>query len=430
VWGTRRSIGFKVALVAGLVQVVATLTLNQGWAATFLSNALPLIFAAVLIVLCQAQARDSTGPTRTFWLLNSAAFVALLFSQAFWFYWEGIRGKVAPNPLPGDGFFFLMSALMLAALAFRPHSGSSAADLHFQRLDLAFLLCWWFCLYLYFAVPWLTVVHDFPSYNPSNYFLVLAEQSAVIIALFLLWRTSAGSWRKFYGHAALGILVYALANFVQGLAIDRGKYYSGSIYDVPLCLGGLWVVYAFSIGPHAQAVPDPRSVPPDRQGLWTARLTMAALISLPLLGLYGYLEGSAPAAILAFRLRLILAATLFLGTLGFLRMYFMERKLQRLISVTESSYESLKAVQERLADSQKLAALGRLAAGAAHEINNPLTAIYCYSELLADNPSLSPKERQLAQGIREQVRLAQAAVLSIHELKSDALGAFRDPLQR
>ena len=147
---------------------------------------------------------------------------------------------------------------------------------------------------------------------------------------------------------------------------------------------------------------------------------MAALISLPVLGVYGYLEGSAPAAIVDFRLRLILGATLFLGTLGIVRLHFMAQKLQRLVRVTEASYESLKDIQERLAHSQRLAALGRLAAGAAHEINNPLTAIFCYSELLVDNPSLSPQERHLAKGIREQVRLAQAAVLSIHEPKDDA----------
>src|SRR5258708_30911448 len=149
--------------------------------------------------------------------------------------------------------------------------------------------------------------------------------------------------------------------------------------------------------------------------MWSARLGMLAMISLPLIASYGYLENTAPGNVVAFRIRLILGAMLFLGSLCFLRLYSLDRELQRLVSVTEFSYDSLKALQERIAHAQKLAALGRLASGAAHEINNPLTAIFGYSGLLADNPTLSPQERRCAHEIQQQVRLAQSAVSSMRE---------------
>jgi signal transduction histidine kinase len=57
-----------------------------------------------------------------------------------------------------------------------------------------------------------------------------------------------------------------------------------------------------------------------------------------------------------------------------------------------------------------MAALGRLAFGATHEISNPLTAILGYAELLRDIPTLTPLERRSVEDIQEQVHAAQAAI--------------------
>ena len=46
------------------------------------------------------------------------------------------------------------------------------------------------------------------------------------------------------------------------------------------------------------------------------------------------------------------------------------------------AYEDLRKTQEQLLQSEKMSAVGQLIAGVAHELNNPLTAILGYAELL------------------------------------------------
>ena len=54
----------------------------------------------------------------------------------------------------------------------------------------------------------------------------------------------------------------------------------------------------------------------------------------------------------------------------------------RLLHDSQESIRKLKRIQNQFVQSEKLASLGQLAAGAAHEINNPLTAILGYSDVL------------------------------------------------
>ncbi len=54
----------------------------------------------------------------------------------------------------------------------------------------------------------------------------------------------------------------------------------------------------------------------------------------------------------------------------------------RLYSDLERSLETLQQMQTQLVQSEKLSAIGEMIAGVAHEINNPLTAVIGYSQLL------------------------------------------------
>jgi len=68
-----------------------------------------------------------------------------------------------------------------------------------------------------------------------------------------------------------------------------------------------------------------------------------------------------------------------------------------------------RTLEEKLRNSHKQAALGRLVAGAAHEINNPLTAILGYSDILSKQP-IPPEDQAMAAKIQVQTRRARTVV--------------------
>jgi two-component system NtrC family sensor kinase len=105
-----------------------------------------------------------------------------------------------------------------------------------------------------------------------------------------------------------------------------------------------------------------------------------------------------------------LGAVLPLGFLAFLRHELVDRERLRILRASHESIDNLKRLQTQFVQSEKLASIGQLVGGAAHEINNPLTAILGYSELLAEDPSVDDKTKRLAEKIREQARRTKTLI--------------------
>jgi PAS domain S-box-containing protein len=81
----------------------------------------------------------------------------------------------------------------------------------------------------------------------------------------------------------------------------------------------------------------------------------------------------------------------------------------------------LKRLEEQLIQSEKLAAMGQMLAGVAHELNNPLTAILGASELLRDRAGIDESTRRQLDMTHRQARRAARIVQNLLEFSRPAL---------
>ena len=77
-------------------------------------------------------------------------------------------------------------------------------------------------------------------------------------------------------------------------------------------------------------------------------------------------------------------------------------QLRVALKEVEQSKEQLASAQEALMHSEKLASMGQLAAGIAHEVNNPLGVVLMYAHLLLDESTPDAETREDLQLIVEQ----------------------------
>ena len=104
---------------------------------------------------------------------------------------------------------------------------------------------------------------------------------------------------------------------------------------------------------------------------------------------------------------------LLLGAFVFMRQYFQDQALIALLNESRRGYESQKRLQNQLVQKEKLASLGNLVAGAANEINHPLTAIISYSEQLWAKEHLTDEQNQLLRKIVNQSRRTRDLVTDL-----------------
>ena len=84
----------------------------------------------------------------------------------------------------------------------------------------------------------------------------------------------------------------------------------------------------------------------------------------------------------------------------------------RLYEETCRAYEDLRKTQEQLLQSEKMSAVGQLISGVAHELNNPLTAILGYAQLL-ESEGLSEKAADFVAKLFKQAQRTHRVVQNL-----------------
>jgi len=356
---------------------------------------------------------SSDRRSRAFWALVGLGCFCWLSGQVLCSFYELVLHQEAPNPFSGDIVIFLHPVPMIAALALKPHDRRDDVSARVGVIDFGLLLLWWIYLYLFVVIPWQFIAPNLDAYGVTFDYLQAIENFVVVIGFGVVFARTKGEWRSIYGHLFGASLLYAVGSYIIDRTIDASVYYTGGLFDLPLLASLVWFGSAGLVAYQLQPQKEAEVAPALRENPWPARLAALTVFSIPVMALWSAWSSRDASSIRLFRASVTQVALLVAGLLLFVRQRIVNNDRLRLLQASRNAFESLKQFQAQLIQNEKLISIGQLAAGAAHEINNPLTGILGYSDLLADDPTLGERPRATADKIRTLARRIKAHVTSL-----------------
>jgi len=343
---TRKWTAIVCALIA--VHVVVSLFAPRGFALTAFGDILQNVILLCATVAILANTKTTSPRARLFWSLMGLGMTMWLVSQVLWTYVEVYLRHEAPNPFVGDVILFLHIVPMMAAVAIQPHVQQDDRTLRAGTLDFALLLIWWLFLYLFVVIPWQYVHPVEAVYGRSFDLLYVSEELVLATGLIVVWRRSAGAWRRIYFHLVGATLLYCVASLAASEAIDLHIYYTGSLFDVLLVAGMTWFVRVGFLPREAAPEVPVEEAPARGYGIWKARLSMVAVFITPLMVAWAEFGGDAPQSVRTYRLLLTVAVMIVMGALVFLKQHLLDRELLGLLRLSRHNLDEMCRLKDEL----------------------------------------------------------------------------------
>src|SRR4029077_4818813 len=348
-----------------------------------------------------------------FWMLLALGCALWLAGELVVTYEELQLHRQVRSPFPGDILFFLHVVPWMAAVALVPHARKMRETLRYGVLDLLLLATLWLYVYIFVAMPWKKVWPNPELFRQRDLQVYMVENFIVVIGFAILSSRARGTWRTIYLNLLGAMLLYDLGLVAAYWGDNYGAVYPADLFDIPLIASFLWLATTGIIARKLKPEPDPLPSLIRRDVQWPAQLAMLGVLAAPLLAMWTVFVSKTPPEVQRFRLLATLIVLLVGTALVFFRQQLVYQERTGLVHELWESLENVKRLQTHFVQSEKLASLGQLAAGAAHEINNPLTAILGYSDLLMEEHPAQTRAHTLGEKIRDQARRTRDLVTNL-----------------
>jgi PAS domain S-box-containing protein len=244
-----------------------------------------VLVPAVLIVLTIfKRRRDWLGAQWLFWATIGTGFTLWIVGHVGWS--QQLVAAQAPVWLSWHTVFTMCGGVApLLALLARPHLGPRHGALTTTAVDIAgFGLLAGFVYAYFIIVPGL----DAPiggTGRLSPLLLLIQIQRFLLFAAMAaaVWLSRPGPWRKTYGRLAIGYGIGFVTRGVASLAIVRGTYVPGSLYDLTWILPFIFMLWAVAEAPASEAEEGVADSQPSDPWLVTFALAL-----IPIVGYGGY----------------------------------------------------------------------------------------------------------------------------------------------
>ena len=322
-----RNTCWTLTAVLVLVEIAVSLVVRHSYFLTAFGDITQCVVLLCASLAVFANAKQTERRARLFWALMAMGCGMWMLVQALWTYFEVFERADVPNPFVGDVVLFLHLVPMMGALVVRPDVEQEKSVARLGGLDFTLLFIWWLFLYLFVVIPWQYVWRHDVLYGRSFDILYFAEHAVFLFCAVTAWKTSTGAWRVVYGHLLGAGVLYCISSIAASEAIDKGTYYTGSLYDAPLLISMLWFSAVGLVGQRLAPRTRSEKTAAGKRGVWAAGLGMIAILSLPVLAGWAMFISHAPSKVQHFRLLLTLATMMLMGGLLWIKQQSLDKEI-------------------------------------------------------------------------------------------------------